>query len=77
MTLITRREGSEKTLNMSMTEQFFSVDYAGGEICLRGFPSGKMRSTGSFRGRIRLSAFLCECERAGFCSAQRRVSAGF
>lgn len=53
VTLLTRPRRFGKTLNMSMTEQFFSVDYAGRGIFLKGFPSGRMKSTGSFRGRTR------------------------
>ena len=36
VTLITRPRRFGKTLNMSMVEQFFSNEYAGAVICLKG-----------------------------------------
>lgn len=53
VTLITRPRRFGKTLNMSMLEQFFSVDYAGRGDCLRGFLSGSRKSTAGSRGHTR------------------------
>ncbi len=53
VTLITRPRRFGKTLNMSMLEKFFSVDYAGRGSCLRGFPYGRKKSTANCRGHIR------------------------
>lgn len=44
VTLITRPRRFGKTLTMSMTEQFFSVKYAGRVICLKGYPFGRRKS---------------------------------
>ena len=53
VTLITRPRRFGKTLNMSMLEKFFSVSYADREICLRGFPYGEKKNTGSCREPVR------------------------
>ena len=45
VTLITRPRRFGKTLNMSMLEKFFSLEF------LKGFPSGRKKSTASFRAR--------------------------
>ena len=43
VTLITRPRRFGKTLTMSMTEQFFSMEYAGRWICLKIWKSGMTR----------------------------------
>ena len=53
VTLITRPRRFGKTLNMSMTEEFFQLIMRGGEICLRDFLSGRKKSIASCRGHIR------------------------
>ena len=54
VTLITRPRRFGKTLNMTMLEAFFSLDYADRGDLFRVFPSGKMRNTGKCRGHILL-----------------------
>ena len=49
VTLITRPRRFGKTLNMNMVETFFSV----GEICLKDFPSGRMKNIEKSREAIR------------------------
>lgn len=56
VTLTTRPRRFGKTLNMSMLEKFFSVEYAGRVTCLRGFPYGRRKSTAGYRGRTRWSS---------------------
>ncbi len=53
VTLITRPRRFAKTLAVSMLDYFFSVKHAGRGICLKGFQSGKIRSTDRCRGLIR------------------------
>ena len=49
VTLIARPRRFGKTLNLSMVEKFFSVQYEGRGICSRGWLYGNLRNTGSFR----------------------------
>ena len=58
VTLITRPRRFGKTLNMSMLEQFFLWNMQAEEICLKVFPFGRKKSSGSCREPIRSSAFL-------------------
>lgn len=53
VTLITRPRRFGKTLNMSMLEKFFPSTMLIVEICLRGFPYGGKKNTGSCREHIR------------------------
>lgn len=52
VTLITRPRRFGKTLNMSMLNCFSLTDMLTVGICLRACLCGRMRSTGSYRGRI-------------------------
>ena len=49
VTLITRPRRFGKTLNISMTEQFFPSNMPDGENCLQGSTSGRTRHTGTCR----------------------------
>lgn len=53
VTLITRPRRFGKTLNMSMLECFFRISMRAEVTCLRGFLSGRRKSTGSCRARFR------------------------
>ena len=53
VTLITRPRRFGKTLNLSMLEQFFSVDYANRGNCLKDFLSGRKKDTGHCRELVR------------------------
>ena len=53
VTLITRPRRFGKTLMMNTLERFFPQSMQGRANCLRGLPSGRKRSTGSFRELIR------------------------
>lgn len=53
VTLITRPRRFGKTLNLSMLEQFFSVEYAERGDLFKGLPSGRKKHTGRFRERCR------------------------
>lgn len=57
VTLITRPRRFGKTLNISMTEQFFSLKYAGRSDLFEGKKSGKMKNLENYRGHIQSSAF--------------------
>lgn len=57
VTLITRPRRFGKTLNMSMTEQFFSVKYSGRGELFEGLPYGRMKLIVSSREPIQLSVF--------------------
>ena len=54
VTLIARPRRFGKTLNMSMTEQFFSLKYTHRSDLFEGKKDGKKKCTGNCRGRIRL-----------------------
>ena len=55
VTLINRPRRFGKTLNMSMVERFFRWIMPGGETCLRGLMSGRMRIIVRYKGHIRSS----------------------
>ena len=52
VTLITRPRRFGKTLNMSMVDQFFSIDYANRENCLKDLLFGRMKNTENCKGLI-------------------------
>ena len=58
VTLINRPRRFGKTLNMSMVEQFFSVDYADRGDLFEGCLSGIMKSFVRYREHIRSSVCL-------------------
>lgn len=53
VTLITRPHRFGKTLNMSMLNCFFPTNTQIGEICLKGFPYGKMMTIEKYREHTR------------------------
>ena len=57
VTLITRPRRFGKTLTMSMTEQFFSMEYAGRSDLFEELKSGMTRNTAICRERIRSLVF--------------------
>lgn len=63
VTLITRPRRFGKTLTMSMTEQFFSLEYAGRSDLFESFEIWKIRSIASCRELIRSSVFHCPDQR--------------
>ncbi len=75
MTLITRPRRFGKTLNMSMLEQFFSVDYAGRNDLFEGLSIWKEEKYRQLQGTYPVIAFsFANIRETTFQEARKRIS---
>ena len=76
VTLITRPRRFGKTLNMSMVERFFSVDFAGQGMLFHGlsiWEDEKYRKIQENTGNLPCHQFvICQCERKGLCKYKEK-----